>query len=887
MWGVLSKNLIANNKDTQLSKLLSWLLRHGAIKEGFSPSSEGYLQVNHILQHKSFRGKYNREDIERIVLNNVKQRFKLRVNPQTNVLEIKANQGHSIASIGVEDLKPILEPIYETVVHGTYLKCWPSVKQYGLSRMQRQHIHLAKGTPGNTNIISGVRNNAQIYIFINLKKALNEGLKFYESENGVILTPGNDQGYLEAKYFEKVVKASSGEALAPASPSPPSQAPATPQPKDQKNHTDSNNAACKVIVTGYPPYARVEDLILVLTRFGTVKVDKKERKQAIVTFSNEEEAKTAIEANRTMVIYGEYLYMKPYPQNGPQNLVIDPKSIDLSGDFYQQVDRVMAAVRLTQEDVNALSAVYVDLENILQTMWPGCQAIPFGSITTGLGIKTSDADCFILVPPQYRIPSTSFVNRAKRLLQMHPQVFTEVISIPRANTPIVKFFHIPTKMNCDVSFKTTLGVQNSKLIAFLLHADPRLIPLSVVIKYWAKVHGLSGTGKMTNYALTMMVIFYLQQPPISILPPIAWLQRDHSYDFFVDFWNTGFMGRRDLLPPVTNKFSISELLGGFFEFYSTFNFDEMVICPYLGVPIRKGDFKDFHVLPEALQRYKNNVINKLVLPMKNDTMICVQDPVEQSHNVASSITCSTAADIKAFIKFAASAYDKEKTNSCENFLRIILLQAPKLLRTKAHPEYRVNLFPKIVQKIKEDNWKTVIRDIVFVMYEKMLKIKLGKIEEKINPDSKKEKEKYMGAVTKVIWKRKKFLRLYDKMNLSFETKHERITQEILNVEKDQFHIQFQLILTYCLDPRSALVSMRLIKGDVDAYREFGKFFISIMQSWFENLLQPYIKVQDTNVTKEIAENISTLNKLSLHEGSQTEPSTEVIETDSSVSEDSS
>lgn len=512
--------------------------------------------------------------------------------------------------------------------------------------------------------------------------------------------------------------------------------------------------------------------------------------------------------------------------------------------------------------------------------------MPFGSITTGLGIKTSDADCFILVPPQYRLPSINFVNKTKRLLQLYPKVFTEVISIPRANTPIVKFFHVPTKTNCDVSFKTTLGVQNSKLIAFLLHADPRLIPLSVILKYWAKVHGFSGTGKMTNYALTMMVIFYVQQPNLSILPPIELLQRDHSYDFYVDFWNTGFMGNRNRLPPVTNKSTISELLGGFFEFYSKFNFDDLVVCPYLGIPVKKGDFEDFNVLSDAFQRYKINVINKIVLPIRTDTTMCVQDPVEQSHNIASSITIRMAADIRAFLKFGAEAYEKEKPN-CENFLKTILLEQPKLVRTKAHPEYRINLFPKMMLKIEEVDWKSVVRDIVFIIYEKMLKIKLGKVEEKINPDTKKEKEKYTGSLTKVIWKRKQFTRLYDAMDLNFETKHERITQEILNVEKDQFDIQFQLTLTFSHDPRNTLISMRLSRGDVDAYREFGKFLISIMQTWFEQLVKPYIKVQDNNLTDNIAENIKSLNELSLNETSEIEPFRQIIDTEDCVSDDSS
>lgn len=104
----------------------------------------------------------------------------------------------------------LLQPKYSTIIHGTYLKCWPQIKTQGLSRMERQHIHLAKGTLGDKSVTSGVRHNAQIYIYVDLAKALQGGIKFYESENGVILTSGNETGYLETKYFCKVVHLGTG-----------------------------------------------------------------------------------------------------------------------------------------------------------------------------------------------------------------------------------------------------------------------------------------------------------------------------------------------------------------------------------------------------------------------------------------------------------------------------------------------------------------------------------------------------------------------------------------------------------------------------------------------------------------------------------------------------
>lgn len=74
--------------------------------------------------------------------------------------------------------------------------------------MKRTHIHFAKGTFSDPNITSGIRKDIQICIYIDLETALADGLKFFESENGVILTEGNTKGYLEPKYFLKVTNRS-------------------------------------------------------------------------------------------------------------------------------------------------------------------------------------------------------------------------------------------------------------------------------------------------------------------------------------------------------------------------------------------------------------------------------------------------------------------------------------------------------------------------------------------------------------------------------------------------------------------------------------------------------------------------------------------------------
>jgi 2'-phosphotransferase len=92
--------------------------------------------------------------------------------------------------------------------------------------MKRNHIHLAQGIADQnvvsgksfllgllplhtcniraSNIFLGMRQSADILIFIDVQKAIDAGFKFLLSSNGVVLTEGNDDGYLPTEFFQRV-----------------------------------------------------------------------------------------------------------------------------------------------------------------------------------------------------------------------------------------------------------------------------------------------------------------------------------------------------------------------------------------------------------------------------------------------------------------------------------------------------------------------------------------------------------------------------------------------------------------------------------------------------------------------------------------------------------
>jgi 2'-phosphotransferase len=191
-------------QEIKISKYLSYLLRHGAKEKNLQMSIDGFVEVNSILnltQSKSY--KINLEIIKKIVETNDKKRFELKV--EDGNFYIRACQGHSIKDLDeTKMMREITNPDeFPTVVHGTYCKNWKLIKLEGLKVMNRNHIHFAPGYPKDDQVISGMRSSCDIYIELDLKMALSDGIKFFISSNRVILSSGVN-GVILPKYFKNV-----------------------------------------------------------------------------------------------------------------------------------------------------------------------------------------------------------------------------------------------------------------------------------------------------------------------------------------------------------------------------------------------------------------------------------------------------------------------------------------------------------------------------------------------------------------------------------------------------------------------------------------------------------------------------------------------------------
>lgn len=211
----------------------------------------------------------------------------------------------------------------------------------------------------------------------------------------------------------------------------------------------------------------------------------------------------------------------------------------------------------------------------------------------------------------------------------------------QTRSPRVELHHLPTAFLVHISFKAWT-VAKDELLKFLISTDRRLKQIFLFIKYWAAVHlDNMGRGKPSKYYLMLLVIFYLQRLPKPILPPIQFLQKDSSYDNFVAGWNIGFNDSLRDIPKNQNTSSIKSLLEGFFEFYSKFKFDDVIISPFVGDAIPSRVFSQTNQLPATFEVYKSNLLERSKGVFQVHNLMNVQDPFEHNYNASIHLNLET------------------------------------------------------------------------------------------------------------------------------------------------------------------------------------------------------------------------------------------------------
>lgn len=178
--GLYLKLKIMHHKQlVQLSKFLSYVLRHKPDAIGLTLEEGGWVDVDELIENANRNGKpLSRQILLKIVAEDNKQRYSF----NADATKVRANQGHSL---DVDLNLPVTLPP-EFLYHGTAERNIASIREKGLIKQQRHHVHLSQDRLTAKQV--GSRYGKPVVLRILADNMVSNGFVFYKSDNNVWLT---------------------------------------------------------------------------------------------------------------------------------------------------------------------------------------------------------------------------------------------------------------------------------------------------------------------------------------------------------------------------------------------------------------------------------------------------------------------------------------------------------------------------------------------------------------------------------------------------------------------------------------------------------------------------------------------------------------------------
>ncbi|XP_068616839.1 terminal uridylyltransferase 7 [Brachionichthys hirsutus] len=288
-------------------------------------------------------------------------------------------------------------------------------------------------------------------------------------------------------------------------------------------------------------------------------------------------------------------------------------------------------------EVDVRECILQDLEAFIRRHFTGARLQLFGSSKNGFGFRQSDLDLCMVLEGQESINDgicITIIESLARLLKRHQGV-RNVLPITTAKVPIVKFYHVQTGLEGDISLYNTLALHNTHLLACYAAIDRRVKILCYVMKVFAKMCdiGDASRGSLSSYAYTLMALFFLQQRNPPVIPVLQEIYDGKTKpELLVDGWNVYFFEDLKTLPSRwpqygKNSESVGELWLGLLRFYTEdFDFREHVVC------IRQH---------ARLTTFRKQWVSKYIV---------IEDPFDLNHNLGAGLSRKmTNFIMKAFI----------------------------------------------------------------------------------------------------------------------------------------------------------------------------------------------------------------------------------------------
>lgn len=180
-------------RNTSISKFLSYILRHNPSEIKLELDAQGWANISTLIEKARVHGnrEFSCEEVLHVVETNGKQRFQL----NESKTKIRANQGHTVEVY--LDLPAVQPPEY--LYHGTAKKFLDSILQEGIKKMQRHDVHLSFDQ--KTALAVGQRHGSPAILRVKALEMYKSGHVFKCTVNNVWLTD-----HVPIKFLEVISK---------------------------------------------------------------------------------------------------------------------------------------------------------------------------------------------------------------------------------------------------------------------------------------------------------------------------------------------------------------------------------------------------------------------------------------------------------------------------------------------------------------------------------------------------------------------------------------------------------------------------------------------------------------------------------------------------------
>ncbi|XP_073533695.1 poly(A) RNA polymerase, mitochondrial [Phyllobates terribilis] len=328
-------------------------------------------------------------------------------------------------------------------------------------------------------------------------------------------------------------------------------------------------------------------------------------------------------------------FPKCWPQSSmPVNNLIE--KLCTAENIEDQAQMLLDELQLTEESIRLRYLVSSLISDIATAYFPEASVHLYGSSVNSFGKMGCDLDLFLNLEDikGYKSGKTTsgysaefWMRRVSSGRSAQQKILSvigecidsfgpgcnEVQKILNARCPLVRFTHQPSGLQCDLTADNKIALRCSELLYIYSNLDHRVRALVFTLRCWARVHGITSCipGQwITNFSLTMMVLFFLQKRNPPIIPTLDQLKSlaGKKEKCIIDGSDCTFVGDLNKIKQTANTESLDNLLVEFLEFYGKFDFKTNCI------DIRKGLEKN---KPEVAALYIQNPFEQTLNVSKN------------------------------------------------------------------------------------------------------------------------------------------------------------------------------------------------------------------------------------------------------------------------------